>query len=62
MRPIVPGYISNSGNHEFKDGARMDKTVSLLDNLRVNEVMGATRINEYCKIDILEETLKSDTN
>ena len=35
----------------------MDKTISLFGNLRVNEVMGATRINEYCKRNIHEETL-----
>ena len=35
----------------------MDKTISLFDNMRVNEVMGATRINEYCKRNILEENL-----
>ena len=35
----------------------MDKTINLFGDLRVNEVMGATRINEYSKKDILEETL-----
>ena len=37
----------------------MDKTISLFGNMRVNEVMGATRINEYCKRDLLEEKLDS---
>ena len=44
------------GNHEFKSGARMDKTIDLFGDPRVNEVMSATRINEYCKRDIFEET------
>ena len=35
----------------------MDKTINLFGDLRVNEVMGTTRINEYCKRDLLEETL-----
>ena len=35
----------------------MDKTIILLGDLRVNEVMSATRINESCKRDLLEETL-----
>ena len=35
----------------------MDKTINLFRNLRVNEVMGATRINEYCKRNLIEETL-----
>ena len=35
----------------------MDKTIGLFGNLRVNEVMGATRINEYCKRNLIEETL-----
>ena len=35
----------------------MDKNISLFGNLRLKEVMGATRINEYCKKDILQETL-----
>ena len=35
----------------------MEKTISLFGNIRVNEVMGATIINEYCKSNILEETL-----
>ena len=35
----------------------MDRTIKLFINLRVHEVMGATRIDEYCKRDILEETL-----
>ena len=35
----------------------MKKTTSLFGDLRVNEVMAATRINEYYKRDILEETL-----
>ena len=34
----------------------MDKTISLFGNLRVNEVMGATRINDYRKRDLLKET------
>ena len=35
----------------------MDKKINLFGNLRVNEVMSAIRINEYCKREILEETL-----
>ena len=35
----------------------MDKIVILFGDLRVNEVMSATRINEYCKNDLLEKTL-----
>ena len=35
----------------------MDKTINLFGDLMVNEVMGATRINDYCKRDLLEETL-----
>ena len=35
----------------------MDKTIILFGNLRVNDVMGATRINEYCKRNLLEETV-----
>ena len=35
----------------------MDKTISLFVNLRVNEVMDATGINEYCKRNLLEETI-----
>ena len=38
----------------------MDKTISLFGNLRVNEVMGGTRINEYCKREHFEETLDPD--
>ena len=37
----------------------MDKTIILFGDPRVNEVMGSTRINEYCKSDLLEETLDS---
>ena len=44
------------GNHDFKVGARMGKTISMFGDPRVNEVMSATRINEYCKRDIFEET------
>ena len=36
----------------------MDETISLFGDPRVNEVMSATRINEYYKRDILEETLE----
>ena len=35
----------------------MDKTISRFGDMRVDEVMRATRINEDCKRDILEETL-----
>ena len=35
----------------------MEKRISLFRDLGVNEVMGATIINEYCNRDILEETL-----
>ena len=35
----------------------MNKTISWFGNMMVNEVMGATRINEYGKRNILEETL-----
>ena len=35
----------------------MDKTINLFGDLRVNKVMGATRIDAYCKRDLLEETL-----
>ena len=35
----------------------MEKAISLFGNMRVNEVMGATKINEYCKRNLLEETL-----
>ena len=35
----------------------MDKTISMFGNLRVNEVMSVTKINEYCKRELLEETL-----
>ena len=34
----------------------MDKIISLFGNPRVNEVMSASRINEYCKRDFFEET------
>ena len=37
----------------------MDKTISLFGDHGVNEVMSDTRINEYCKRDIFEETLDS---
>ena len=37
----------------------MDKTISMFDDLRVNEVMGATIMNEYCKRDLLKEILDS---
>ena len=45
------------GNRDFKAGARMDKTIILFSDPRVNEVVSATRINEYCKRYIVEETL-----
>ena len=35
----------------------MDKKINLFGDLRVYEVMSATITNEYCKRDILEETL-----
>ena len=35
----------------------MEKTISMFGDMRVHEVMGATIINEYCKRDLLEETL-----
>ena len=35
----------------------MDKTIILFSNSNVNEVMSATKINEYCKREIIEETL-----
>ena len=35
----------------------MDETISLFGNPRFNEVVSASKINEYCKRDILEETL-----
>ena len=35
----------------------MEKTINLFGDLRVNEVMSATRINDYCKKELLEETL-----
>ena len=56
---VVPQAIGISlhNNYDFKYGARMEKTIILFGNLRVNEVMGATRTNEYCKRNILEETL-----
>ena len=34
----------------------MDKIISLFGDPGVNEVMSATKINEYCKRDIFEET------
>ena len=34
----------------------MDKIIILFGDLRVDEVMSATIINEYCKRDIFEET------
>ena len=36
----------------------MDETMSLFGDPRVNEVMSATRINEYCKREFLEEPSK----
>ena len=33
----------------------MDETISLFSNPRVNEVVSATRINEYCKREFFEE-------
>ena len=38
----------------------MDKTIILFGDLRVNDVMTSTIINEYCKREILEETLDLD--
>ena len=35
----------------------MEKNISLFGDMRVNEVMSATKINEYCMRDILEETI-----
>ena len=35
----------------------MDKTISLFGDPGVNEVMSATKMNEYCKRDFFEETL-----
>ena len=35
----------------------MDKKISLFGDPGVNEVMNDTKINEYCKRDLLEETL-----
>ena len=35
----------------------MDETISMFGDPRVNEVVSATRINEYCKRELLEETL-----
>ena len=37
----------------------MDKTIILFGDPRFNEVMSATRINEYYKRELLEETLNS---
>ena len=34
----------------------MDKTINLFGVPSANEVMSATRINEYCKRNLLEET------
>ena len=36
----------------------MEKTIDLVGGLQVNEVVSAIRINEYCKMDIIEETLE----
>ena len=33
----------------------MDETISLFGDPRVNEVVSATRINEYCKREFFEE-------
>ena len=35
----------------------MEKTINLFGDLRFNEVMGSTILNDYCKRDLLEETL-----
>ena len=35
----------------------MDKTIIMFGDPRVNEVVSATKINEYCKRGIIEETL-----
>ena len=34
----------------------MDKTINLFGDPGVNEVMSATKINEYCKREFFEET------
>ena len=34
----------------------MDETIILFGDPRVNEVVSATRINEYCKREFFEET------
>ena len=39
----------------------MDETISLFGDPRVNKVLSATRINEYCKRDFLEEEKKKTT-
>ena len=36
----------------------MDKTIILFGDPGVNEVMSATKINEYCKRELLEETIE----
>ena len=36
----------------------MDKTISLFGNPGVNEVMSASKINDYCKRDFFEETFE----
>ena len=35
----------------------MDKTINLFGDPRVNEVMSATRINEYCKKEFLKKPM-----
>ena len=35
----------------------MDKKINLFGDMRVNDIMSATIINEYCKRELLEETL-----
>ena len=35
----------------------MDKAIMLFGDPKVNEVTSASRINEYCKMELLEETL-----
>ena len=35
----------------------MEKTIIVFGDPRVNEVMSATKINEYCKREIFEGTL-----
>ena len=57
MTLLFARKASPIGNHDFKVGARMDKTIILFGDPGVNEVMSATIINEYCKRYFLEETI-----